>query len=202
MTTPVWFRRALVKADLQRMNLPEEHWMAKVQFVSESVRPAVERYLTCIHERAGTGAGLLIHGAAGVGKTSIASLIAKEARSRGFTVLFVHIWELREMIRSKIPFSDEATMVDRAREVDVLVLDDLREEDAKEKFLPLSDLQALIRYRSSRRKLTILTTRIALRVLEAPPLSGFSEVLLHFPVMGPNLHREKKKALEEAVFGR
>lgn len=201
MTETARFKRKLVRSDLERMNLPEEHWHSKVQGVSDESRPAVERYLTRIDTMVGTGAGLLIHGPTGSGKTTVAVLIAKEARSWGFMAFFMRVWELREMIRSKVHFSDDLSMLDRAREVDVLVLDDLREEDVGEKFFGLADIYELVRYRASRRKITVLTTRMTMRMLDSPPMDKFSEVLLPFPVLGANRHRDRQQALKRVVFG-
>lgn len=195
------FRRSLGRVDLERMNLPEDTWLAKVQSVSDKVREPTENYLRNIDQAAANGAGLLVHGAKGVGKTAIAALIAKEARSRGYTALFVRVWELREMIRSRMDFDADSSMAERAREVEVLVLDDLRQEDAGEKFFTLSEITQLVRYRASRRRLTVVTTRLAIRVLDSPPMDALSDTLLLFPVEGPNLRDERKRELEQSILG-
>lgn len=65
------FRRQLTKVDLERMNLPMEFWKVKVPEVAESVRPMVERYLTSLPSMMERGAGLLLGGAPGVGKTAV-----------------------------------------------------------------------------------------------------------------------------------
>ena len=184
------FRRKLGRVDLERMNLPEDLWLAKV-----------ETYLRNVDEAMANGAGLVVHGSKGVGKTAIASLIAKEARSRGYTALFVRLWELREMIRSRMQYDDDSSMAQRAREVEVLVLDDLRQEDAGEKFFTLSEINELVRYRASRRLVTIITTRLDKGVLTGPPMNSLLDVLLLFKVSGPNLHDSRKRALKEAVLG-
>ena len=195
------FRRKLGRVDLERMNLPEDLWLAKVQTVSEDAREKVETYLRNVDEAMANGAGLVVHGSKGVGKTAIASLIAKEARSRGYTALFVRLWELREMIRSRMQYDDDSSMAQRAREVEVLVLDDLRQEDAGEKFFTLSEINELVRYRASRRLVTIITTRLDKGVLTGPPMNSLLDVLLLFKVSGPNLHDSRKRALKEAVLG-
>ena len=186
---------------MERMNLPEDLWLAKVQSVSQKTRKPTENYLRNIDTAASKGASLLIHGSKGVGKTAIAALIAKEARSRGYTVLFVRVWELREMIRARMAYDADSSVAERVREVQVLVLDDLRQEDADEKFFTLSEIQQLVRYRASRRRLTIVTTRLQVQVFDRPPMDAFSEVLLLFPVEGPNLHKERKRELEQSILG-
>lgn len=186
---------------MERMNIPEDLWLAKVQNVSEDVRERVETYLRNIPVAVASGAGLVIYGSKGVGKTAIASLIAKEARSRGHTALFCRIWELREMIRSRVQFDADSSVAERARDVDVLVLDDLRAEDAGEKFFTLSEINELVRYRASRRYVTIITTRLDKGAMTVPPMNALLDVLLLFKVSGPDLHDEKKRALKEAVLG-
>lgn len=186
---------------MERMNLPEDLWTVKVQGVSEKARTPTESYLRNIDQAVVNGAGLIVHGARGVGKSAIAALIAKEARSRGYTALFVRVWELREMIRSRMYYDADSTMSERARDVDVLVLDDLRQEDAGEKFFTLSEIHQLVKYRASRRRLTIVTTRLSIRVLDSPPIDTLSDVLLLFPVEGPDLHDERKRELEQSILG-
>jgi DNA replication protein DnaC len=201
MTDTVKFRRALGRVDLERMNLPEELWLAKVQYVSDGARTPTESYLRKIDEAVVNGAGLIIHGARGVGKTAIAALIAKEARSRGYTAFFTRVWELREMIRSRMDYDADSTVAERARAVDVLILDDLRQEDAGEKFFTLSEIHQLVKYRASRRRITVVTTRLSVQVLDKSPMDALSDVLLLFPVEGPNLRKERKRVLEQSILG-
>lgn len=199
---PAEFRRKLERVDLVRMNLPEDLWYSKVDGVLESVRPAIARYLWKVPQMVQDGIGLLIHGPEGTGKSAIASLVAKEARSGGYTVLFVRVWELREMLRSRMDFDDDTTMIGRAREVDVLVLDDLRESDATEKFFGLSEIEALISLRGAKRRVTVVTTRLSKgsRALERVLDAGQS-CLVPFPLKGPNLHEQRQQELKRVVFG-
>jgi DNA replication protein DnaC len=186
------------------MHIPEDYWRVKVQEVSESVRSIVERYLINIASMLEKNAGLVICGGIGVGKTSIAVLLMKEARAIGKTAYFTSVWELRESVRSRIPFDDESSVLDRCREVDLLVLDDLREEDLKDKFFGARDLEALIGNRGGNKRVTVITTPIGVRGLEliAPMmmsiLMGYAVV---FEVEGPNLREKKNKELMDSVLG-
>jgi len=199
----VLFRRKLSKVDLERMNLPEDYWMTKVQQVHSGggMRSDVERLLHNTDAMMSKGVGLIVRGPIGVGKTTVAALMAKEARSRGYTTLFVRLWEFREMLRSRAQFDFDTTMSERAREVDLLILDDLRWEDEKAKFFTISDISELVLYRASRRRVTIITTRFRVQDFDLPPMDRFSEVLLFFHVDGPNLYDVRKRALEQVMFG-
>ena len=182
-------RRRLTEDDFERMNLPEEFWRAKVQQVSEKVRPAIIQYLKKIVENVSRGTGFTLRGATGVGKSSIASLILKEARIHGFTGFFVTVWELKEAVRSRLMFDDTRTVLDRCREVHVLVLDDLGLGDLQggfgERFV-----EGLIAYRGSRRRVTVVTTRLEPMKLREElgqfinTLNGYCPSLL---VRGPDL---------------
>lgn len=197
-------RRKLDKGDFQRMNLPEAYWRVKVQGVQESVRPTVVNYLRKIGELSALGAGLWLSGTEGVGKTVIAALAAKEARSRGMTVYFTSVWELRECIRSRIGFDDHVSIMQRCRDVDVLILDELRVDDQKAHFLGGKELEELISFRRAHKRVTLITTRLGAGDLEEsfPGLLTASEgCMVWVRVAGRNLREEQSRSLREAVYG-
>jgi DNA replication protein DnaC len=197
-------RRALSPPDFERMNLPREFWRAKVSGVQEGVRHTVERYLLRIREMREKGIGLLIHGDSGVGKTSIAALVAKEGRARGFTVLFTGVWELREMMRSRVMFEEGTSIQDRCREVDILVLDALGPEDAAEPWVNEKFLADLVNYRRSYRKVTIITSRLPMDVLKSAMPSLLDAVigaLVPLKVVGENLKFRRHDELVREVLG-
>jgi DNA replication protein DnaC len=143
------------------MNLPEDSWRVKIQEVPESVRATIESYLKRFDDMALKGAGLVLWGDPGVGKTGIAALVAKEARQRGYVVYFTTVYELRELTRSYIKFEEGQSILDRCREVDVLVLDGFEESDITEKDVNLRSVEDLLLYRGSKLKVSILTTGLA-----------------------------------------
>jgi DNA replication protein DnaC len=197
-------RRPLVPADFERMNLSREFWTLKVQGVPESVREVVTRYLVHTDQMIERGAGMLLSGPAGVGKSGAAALVCKEARSRGYTTFFIGIWELRESMRAKIMFDGDVSMLDRCREVDVLVLDGLRPEDSGERFFGARDIEELVVTRGVRKKVTVVTTR-----LNAPDIGrhfpGFLEAaqgcLVYVPMSGLDLRQSRSEELRRAVLG-
>ena len=197
-------RRALTLSDFERMNLPREFWKSQVKHVPEAVRETVRRYLLRIDEMAEKGIGLFLTGNAGVGKTSIAALVAKEARARGYTVYFVGVWELREGLRSRAQFDDTSSILDRCREVDFLVLDGLRPEDSKEMYINERVLAELISFRKSRREVTVVTTKM----LPASVRSDMPDLyeatlggLVSLNVLGENKKAAKHKEIASKVLG-
>lgn len=197
-------RRPLKEPDFERMNLPREFWRAKVSGVQESVRHTVERYLLRIREMREKGIGLFVHGESGVGKTSVAALAAKEARARGYTVLFVGVWELREMMRSHVMFEENISIQDRCRDVDFLVLDALGPEDADETWVNARFLSDLVNYRRSYRRVTIITSRVSpedLRVSMKNVFDSTLGALVPLKVVGENLKFQHHGELVREVFG-
>ena len=197
-------RRALSPPDFERMNLPREFWRAKVHGVQEGLRPTVERYLLRIREMREKGIGLLVHGGPGVGKTSIAALVVKEARARGYTALFIGVWELRESMRSRVMFEEGTSIQDRCREVDVLVLDALSPEDSKETWVNEKFLEELVNYRRSYHRVTIITTRLSSKELKGLMASLFEATvgaLVPLAVVGENLKHRRHDELVQEVFG-
>lgn len=203
MTTAHPFRRPLGVPDFERMNLPQAYWRAKVQHVAEGVRPMVAKYLLKMDQMVENGVGMLVLGDPGVGKTGIGALVAKEARSRGYMALFVSVWELREMIRSKLRFDDEMSMLQRATDVDVLILDDLRQDDVKQSWFGRAEIEAMIAQRAAQRKLSVVTSQMSLRDLKenVPGLmDSAEECMVRVPVEGPNLREARKAELRQMVL--
>lgn len=192
-------RRSLDRDDFVRMNLPEEFWSAKILKVPEAVRELVTKYLFRIQEMQDRGRGLLLHGGIGVGKTGVAACVAKHARSLGKTVFFTTIWELREAARSKVMFEDNTSVLDRCRTVDVLVLDGLREEDGKERYVSAREIEELIMVRGSRKKVTVVTTRLAPDLFDKnfPGLRDAAEAYLaELDIKGPNQRQQQLDELD------
>lgn len=197
-------RRKLGPVDFERMNLPEEFWRTKIFSVAESVRQKIERFLLHIDSHIEAGRGLILAGKHGVGKTGVASLIAREARCRGYTVFFISLWDFRECVRSRILFDDDQTVRERCSEVDVLVLDALRLEDAKDNVFGSRAFEELVVGRCSRLRTTIVTTRLSDKELFSV-FPSFIETtkgsLAIMEVEGPDLREEKSRELDEQING-
>ena len=197
-------RRKLGVTDFERMNLPHEFWRAVVQVVPESMRDIVTRYLVNTDAMVKRGAGMMLSGDPGVGKTGIAALVLKEARSRGYTAYFTSVWELRECVKTRIDFEDGKSVPHRCREVDVLVLDGLDEGDKKDFHFDARDIEHLIKYRGARRKVTVVTTRMSPTEL-ASSMSGLmiaaQGCMVPLRVIGEDLRQSRSEELNRVVFG-
>jgi len=197
-------RRTLTRSDLERMNLPRECWEAKVQFVSESVNDVVRRYLINIDEMIQRGAGLFITGDSGVGKSSVASLVCKEARARGYTAYFTPVWELRECVKARVMFEETTSVLDRCKQVHVLVLDGLAIDDAKDYNLGARRIEELLSFRGAQRLVSIVTTRVSqieLRETYGSLISSVQGCMVFLPIVGADRREEQNEELSRAVFG-
>ena len=107
------------------------------------------------------------------------------------------------MMRSRIQFDPDMSIMCRCRDVDVLVLDGLREDDVAAHWLKLHDLEELVASRASRCKVTVMTTRLEPKTLQAK-MPGLLDAtrgrLLSLRVEGPDKRLEHAKRMRELLL--
>jgi len=157
----VGLRVKLTKAHMELMRIPRRFWESDFELIPDCEgKETIRSYLRNIEDMMDRGEGLLLWGENGHGKTSAAVIIAMEARRRGASVLFVQAETLRQSTLEGTMFSDERTLIERAREVDLLVLDDLGKEHAGESGYTERLFENLIRVRSAGKRVTLVTTNL------------------------------------------
>lgn len=160
--------------------LPRSFWKAKGEWIDAGgkhpFRPVVLGYIGEILEMIAGGLGLCFYGPYGSGKTYLGCLILKEAILKGKTALYITLYELTEnqkrffndygMIYKLIPnahepcpYGDFHTVGDQARQVDILLIDDVLIDEKGLPFPQLDCLRDILRCRRVWRKATILTVR-------------------------------------------
>jgi len=153
-------RRPLHQRDLERMNLPRRFWGSRLSGVpNAAVEAVVHRYLS--EGRYLRGEGLYLWGKYGVGKSSLAAIIIMELRRRGYSALFVEAADLVDKLMGREMFDLETSWSARAREADVLVLDDLGTEHHDAGGAIERMLEGLLRFRIQRQMPTIVTSNLA-----------------------------------------
>lgn len=115
---------------------------------------AARKYLATWPERFRNGQGLVLTGAMGTGKTSIAYAIAKAVDALHYTVFAMSEDGLIKTLRADRENAPQIAMACQA--VDLLVLDDLAIKRQTE--LAVGDLFAILQGRHDRQKPTIITT--------------------------------------------
>jgi len=194
--------RKLDRNDMRRMSIPREYWDVTIDHVAESVRANIANYIKNFDEAADKGAGLLLCGSVGVGKTTAAVVVAMKVRARARTALFTRVSELRDLLRRREMFDGDVLVSERIREVDLLVLDDLQESDALERVFSLSEIGQLVRFRSSWCRPTVITTRASVVSLEGIPDAGrFLDVTIPIHVTGENRYSELEGEILRLVQG-
>lgn len=154
--------RKLDKQDLVDMLLPDEFYTSRLSDIEpEELRTAVSRYVKNMKTAFEQRVGLLIWGSSSSAKNMAAAVLAKAARSYCKPTLYIPIWVLRESLLTRAMYKANKTPMERAKEVDFLVLDGLEEADSSEKFFPLLDIERLVVTRAQKGKLTVITTSLS-----------------------------------------
>jgi len=153
-------RRPLHQRDLERMNLPNRFWESRLSGIQdEKAREVIRRYL--LDGRYMHGEGLFLHGKYGVGKSSAAAVILMEMRRRGYSGLWVEAAEFVDKMMQREMFDLDSSWSSRAREVDVLVLDDMGTEHHDAGGAIERMMEGVVRSRIQRKRIVILTTNIS-----------------------------------------
>lgn len=200
-------RVRLTAEHLLWMRVPRRYWQATFgQIRNDEARAVIGAYMRDIVRRLQDGDGLLMWGANGTGKTCAAVVVAKEARRHGASVFFIHAADLKRAAVETVPFDAESSIIDRARAVDLLVVDDLGKEVVPsgsgyhERFV-----EALFRARMADRRASVITTNVAPKDLADLYKPSLVEVLrestLPIAFLGDSLRAEAAANLQRRVAG-
>lgn len=200
------FRKSLTQADMERMRLPRRYWECVRELISDesvgdkpSPKETASRYLSKIDEMMDRGIGLLLWGDNGRGKTSISAVVGKEARRRGYTVLYSECANLKRCVIERIVFDDDESMWERARSVDLLILDDLGKGVQDRTGFGARLLDELIRHRNAEKLATVITTNLDLDDLEDElkdsTMHSLKECIIPFRIRGRDRRDESRQNL-------
>lgn len=160
--------RKLTNHDLQAMRLPQRFWVSSFEHIKgdmtspDSPKRMIAGYLSNLTKMREVGAGLVLWGPNGTGKTSIGSVILKAARREGRTAMFLESAALKTIVVSKEMYDAESgiTVWARAQRVDFLLLDDLGKGSHDSQGFGERLLDELIRSRYANQRPTIITTNV------------------------------------------
>jgi DNA replication protein DnaC len=151
---------------LRAANVPREFWeIEEVEFEwNQAARARVEEYTADLAGALRAGAGFLMTGRNGVGKTSCACVILARAARAGRTVAYM---TSHDFITSAIPASRDAELESWRHALgaaDFLVLDEVgKEHRAAGSEYALSELDSLLRWRRGENKPTVICTNFDAR---------------------------------------
>jgi DNA replication protein DnaC len=187
----------LTEDDLLRARIPKRYWEARLADAQETVQLIARRYIANFVVMRERGVGLLLWGPNGVGKTSIAVVLGKEYRRRGHSLLFLEAAEIKGAVINSEMFDDDQTLWERAKSVDVLMIDDLGKGVQDSTGFGARVLDELIRHRNANKRVTFISTNMTLKAIEdelkASTMHSLKECIFPVRVVGDDL-REKSKA--------
>ena len=207
------YRKRLTRGIIERTRVPQRFWHVTYDEVPESVRHHLGNYLRSIDEMLDDGEGLLLWGPNGVGKTSVAALIAFEVSRRGGTAYFVTAESLRLASIDRTAFDDETTVMERALDVELLIIDDLGKEHRGGTEYAEHLIENILRVRLANRMATVITTNLPISgdrqgriaglntVYSISTLEVLREALLPLEVFGENKRVALADHLQERLAG-
>lgn len=199
--TPI--RKKLTETDIDRMMIPRRYWGATFGEISDggdnSPKKIAHRYISKLSDMVVRGVGLILWGKNGRGKTGLAVVIGKEARRRGFSVLYAECADLKRCVIDRVAFDEDQSMWERARSVDMLILDDLGKGTQDSKGFGARLMDELIRHRNANRRATFITMNMNPRdqlkeELKTSTVQSLKECCIPCEIKGPD--RRDKEAAE------
>jgi DNA replication protein DnaC len=201
--------RKVTKKDLVRVNIGRVFWLSRSDKIQDQViRGKVMRYRENFDEMVRTASGVVFTGSAGVGKTSAAVCLLKQAIARGYTSYFVTHDELREIQFDNGRLfgngSDGVTVKQKIDRAEFLVLDDFNASSLTDKAFTTLHLERLLVRRSSAMLTTVLTTRVAATLKEKQHEDLFEVIkgcMAPMQIEGKNLRDNASRDLMKRVHG-
>lgn len=155
-------KRELTEGDFNLMGLPKEYWGASWSFLSDGeVKTKIYNYLISLnqdHRIIHDGDGLYLFGGNGSSKTYISAICAKAFRKYEYKVMFTSAVKFQKDCEDGVEFEEGITVLDRARDVDVLVIDDFGKEVPS--FKGTNYVLEMIDFRRDWKKILIINSRM------------------------------------------
>lgn len=147
--------RKLGERDFRLMNLPRNSWGSRLRRVHVSAQSDIRNYVERRKQVMSNGWGLLIAGEPGSGKTSIVSGILKVMNAYGYSAYYTTPLQLKEAQLNHVMYDDHTSLLRRCMEVDILALDEIGVETARDPIVGPGPITQLIRYRRDQRRPTL-----------------------------------------------
>lgn len=185
-------RKDLTPEDFFLANVGQNYWEANLRDLPDSYacKRTLTQYGLKIVQYLRAGNGLLLFGPNSHGKTHAACALLKEAIRHAAKCLFLESDCVTSARIDNTPFDAMPgwSLLARARDVDLLVLDDLGAEHVTA--FDQRCVEGLLRYRINRNKATIVTTNLEPRPKEGEKIGEFEKAY----------GRSLKRVLEEKIL--
>lgn len=176
-------KRELTQGDMELIGLPREFWAASWSFLPEGApKKTIFEYLKSLnsdHKVVKDGDGLFIRGEGGSGKTYLTAICCKAFRRYSYSTYFISATQLQEAAEQGIEFDDGQSVLNRAKEVDILAIDDVGAEVVMPR--QTNYILEVIAHRKAWRKVLIFNTSLTSgKELNEKYGNGFIERMLSF----------------------
>ena len=141
--------------------------------------PAAKDWFENINYKLQDGEGILLYGDYGRGKSMLAAVLLKVALAHGHFGMWLDYRDLGGVSSYKLMFDDNTLLLDRAKQVPLLVIDEFeqRKTSTGSKTHGETIVEALVRERESQGLSTIITTNHSPKTLKESGNAGFFAIL-------------------------
>jgi DNA replication protein DnaC len=168
-----WEEKFYLYALYLRSNLPRVYWDLDMKDFKgdKDLLKLVKKYIDNLEEALKWGQGFIFYGDYGTGKTSLACMIGKEAIKKDFSVKFISMSKILDMIKDSFDSYETKDRLDTTIErVEILILDDLGKEyfGVRKQLAPMLSLKldSLFRERINRNRITVVTTNLGSKAIK------------------------------------
>lgn len=171
----------LTEAHLNHAQIPPKYWHALLKKISNEMpyKKDVKTYLANMDTFVQEGIGLYLWAEENsTGKTALGVITLKRAMELGYSAFYIRSDDYKEATLSKELFTENQTLVQRALDVDVLLLDDIgKEYKTKTTNYAETKIESLLRARVQAMKTTIFTGNRHPKELKDVYTNDLSELL-------------------------
>lgn len=193
----------LIAQDMVRAGVGEAYWGATLSMLPAD--KAYTRFLLAwiedISDHVAEGRGLLVFGHFGSGKTCVTVCLMKQVIAREGTAVKVAAVDLVKYSIEDPPFDRDYTWMDRIREVDLLVIDDLGAEHQSE--YAKATVEKIIRGRLEAMRSTVISTNLDPKmlagVLGEATVNAMKETIYPVEIAGVDWRSLKGRALADSM---
>lgn len=153
--------KTLTDEDYSFSKIPLRYKNVKFSNIPDSMpyKEKIKKYLDNLETYSRAGLGLyLFSNKHSTGKTAIAVMVLRHALRLRKIGLFVNCNELITSVVNRVNYDEGVSLFDRAKQVEILVIDDFGGEYRTESGYALNMLEDIIRYRVQEMKTTIITS--------------------------------------------
>lgn len=197
----------LTRVQLKRLNIGELYWNASYDQIPKhaAYKMFVGRYLVKLETVINKGIGLYLWGDNSRGKTYIAAIICKAAVEKGYTAYMILADDLKSAVIERLLFDEDTTVMQRAKDVDILVVEDFGKEyrGDNSNFVEVQ-FENLLRARRRRKKVTIMTSNMnpddeLQKIYGNSTAEILKEILYPYEIKGKNWRNTEAEKIEAVL---